>query len=597
MQERSLFQRKAVGEEALLEGVELGGMWDLVEKFSTLYRHSSDPDEFKAVDYLCERLASYGVPFEKHEAALYLSLPRGAGLTADGKEYGAKTPSFSTMTPAGGVTGELVYIPLDAPECFADVSVLPAKAQGRIVVTEWPSAAEESTRQLAVAGAAGVVYIQPGDRIHEDTCTTIWGSPEMSSMGRIPTVPVVNVNRAAGDALVASLETGKTVNATLQTKVDTGWKKTHLVVAEIKGTTYPDEFVLLHGHLDSWHVGVGDNATGNATMLEAARVIWANREHLERSVRIAWWTGHSTGRYAGSTWYADKFGVDLAQNCVANVNCDSPGCRWASDLTAPTSMAELREFTKQAVLDVSGQEAKPGRPHRAGDYSFVNMGISSTMMLSSRVPPEVVKAKGMHGVGGCGGNNEWHTEADTMEIADKDLLLRDTKLYALIVWRLANLPVNPADYGATAREIAEFASKYQGVCGGLFDLSRVVAEAEELAKNLVQFYVRLDLKTDQFDHCDLARVNALQRLIARELVEIDYTHEGKFHQDPAAPLVPVPDLSWAKDLAALDPNSDEFGFTKVSLARGKNRVLYALRRARAYLDQANGLLKPCSCGE
>jgi N-acetylated-alpha-linked acidic dipeptidase len=73
-------------------------------------------------------------------------------------------------------------------------------------------------------------------------------------------------------------------------------------------------------------VGVGDNATGDATLLEVANVLWQ-----QRSVRIAWWPGHSTGRYAGSTWYADTFALDLSENCVAHINCDNPGCRRATE--------------------------------------------------------------------------------------------------------------------------------------------------------------------------------------------------------------------------------------------------------------------------
>ena len=34
-------------------------------------------------------------------------------------------------------------------------------------------------------------------------------------------------------------------------------------------------------------------------------------------------------RYAGSAWFADAFALDLDENCVAQVNCDSPGRRWA----------------------------------------------------------------------------------------------------------------------------------------------------------------------------------------------------------------------------------------------------------------------------
>jgi len=39
---------------------------------------------------------------------------------------------------------------------------------------------------------------------------------------------------------------------------------------------------------------------------------WKREEGaLRRSVKIAWWPGHSTGRYAGSTWFTDAFALDL----------------------------------------------------------------------------------------------------------------------------------------------------------------------------------------------------------------------------------------------------------------------------------------------
>ena len=116
-------------------------------------------------------------------------------------------------------------------------------------------------------------------------------------------------------------------------------------VATIPGAKEPDKFVLVHGHYDSWDVGVGDNATGDATLMELSRVLWENRAGLRRSVRLAWWPGHSTGRYAGSTWFTDHFAIDLDENCVAQINCDSPGCRWA------TSYHETRAFTEAGRTD------------------------------------------------------------------------------------------------------------------------------------------------------------------------------------------------------------------------------------------------------
>jgi len=104
-------------------------------------------------------------------------------------------------------------------------------------------------------------------------------------------------------------------------------------VAEIEGEADPDndDFALLHGHYDSWYVGITDNATGDAGLLEAARVFEEHSDELERSLRVAWWPGYSTGRYAGSTWHADEFGQELAKNCVAQVNVDSPSAKDATE--------------------------------------------------------------------------------------------------------------------------------------------------------------------------------------------------------------------------------------------------------------------------
>jgi hypothetical protein len=49
------------------------------------------------------------------------------------------------------------------------------------------------------------------------------------------------------------------------------------VIAEIKGSSKPDEYVLLSAHFDSWDGGSGstDNGTGTITMLEAMRILKA----------------------------------------------------------------------------------------------------------------------------------------------------------------------------------------------------------------------------------------------------------------------------------------------------------------------------------
>ena len=99
-----------------------------------------------------------------------------------------------------------------------------------------------------------------------------------------------------------TLHTGKKIEVPFEqlvvfsTNLDTQWRPIPILVAEIKGSALPEEFVLVHGHHDGWHYGVGDNAVGNATLLEMARVFKRHEGELKRSVRFAWWSGHSHGR-------------------------------------------------------------------------------------------------------------------------------------------------------------------------------------------------------------------------------------------------------------------------------------------------------------
>ena len=84
---------------------------------------------------------------------------------------------------------------------------------------------------------------------------------------RIPSVAVSHDDAAALEAAEGEI-------CRVCTELEEGWFDRVLPVVEIPGTEEPERFVLLHGHYDSWSVGVGDNATGDAAMLEIARVLW-----------------------------------------------------------------------------------------------------------------------------------------------------------------------------------------------------------------------------------------------------------------------------------------------------------------------------------
>ncbi len=467
----------------MLAGANLDVAWPLVEYFTTIVRESGSAEERLAFDYIRRQLDALGVPYNYYEPELYLSVPISAHVELDGRYMPAKAQAFSANTPPKGLTGELVYVPADSPDdvqTYVDLDYGPGRydVAGKIVLSEG-LANPECCLDFEQRGAIGQIYINPGQNSHWGIATTVWGMPDLDSMDRIPNTPVLAVNRSDGLALAARAgERGCEV--TIHSLSDQRWKQVPLLVAEIRGTEEPEKFVLAHGHLDSWGVGGGDNAVGNAAILELARVFWNNRGQLRRSIRLAWWPGHSTGRYAGSTWYADTFALDLAENCIAQVNIDSPGCRGATAYYGISWMPETDRFCKQAIHDAAGVPAYGERPHRAGDYSFNNIGISSFFMLLSSKPQAAIQAEGLYDVGGCGGNIEWHTEDDGIQVADRDNLLRDIKVYITALSRVANSDIYPFDFLAVADEFAGVLDDYALAAAGRFDLSPARAAVEAL---------------------------------------------------------------------------------------------------------------------
>ena len=142
-----------------------------------------------------------------------------------------------------------------------------------------------------------------------------------------------------------------------------------------------------------------------------------------------------------------------------------PGCRWATEYYDVTMMTEAEDFAIQTIKDATGQSATGARPHHAGDYSFNNIGISGLFMLLSSMPRELIAEKGFYAVGGCGANIAWHTENDRLEIADKDNLMRDLRVYSAALQRLVNNPLHPFDFRKLTAEFQATLDRYSAAAG------------------------------------------------------------------------------------------------------------------------------------
>ena len=86
------------------------------------------------------------------------------------------------------------------------------------------------------------------------------------------------------------------------------------VVAEIPGHKKRDEVVMLGAHLDSWAAGTGatDNGAGSAVVLEAFRILRALNVPMDRTVRIALWSGEEQGLFGSRGYVRAHFGDPIA---------------------------------------------------------------------------------------------------------------------------------------------------------------------------------------------------------------------------------------------------------------------------------------------
>tara|TARA_Y100001970_G_C14255135_1_gene874783 strand:- start:6207 stop:7604 length:1398 start_codon:yes stop_codon:yes gene_type:complete len=90
------------------------------------------------------------------------------------------------------------------------------------------------------------------------------------------------------------------------------------IIAEIKGSIYPDEIIVIGGHIDSWDVGQGahDDGGGCVASWQALNIIKGLGLRPKRTIRCVLWTNEENGG-RGSRSYADTYSKDLDNHVVA----------------------------------------------------------------------------------------------------------------------------------------------------------------------------------------------------------------------------------------------------------------------------------------
>lgn len=477
-----------------------------------------------------------------HDA--YISLPGPASVVAGGMTLTAITHSFSQPSPEGGLTARLVDLGMGGAAAFAQDDV-----RGAIVLVDG-IASPAVAAWAAQAGAIGQLHVSPHEHLHEMCISPVWGSPSTETLREMPQTVACTISLADGTALRKTMP--ETV--TLHASVDTGWRETPILQADMDGSDPDGPFILFTGHHDTWFYGVMDNGSANATMIETARVLASRRDAWRRGLRLCFWSGHSHGRYSGSSWYVDTHWAELERRCAVHVNVDSTGGIGATVMTDTAVPAELFALGAEAVRAETGAALSGKRPNRNSDMSFWGLGIPSMFGSMSHQPPAPVAMRNPLGWW-------WHTPHDTLDKVDPVNLVRDTRIFVRAIWRLLTEPVLPIDVAAQVSALVVELQAIEATLDGRISLSPLL---ESAAAFMVQ--------------ARHAASDETLMAVTRALVPVDYTRGDRFSHDPALPLPAWPALDPIRALADAE-GDDAIRFARVGAIRARNRLRHALLEA------------------
>lgn len=392
--------------------------YELLERIA-YERLAASKEETQAAQTLVEELASFGLEaeaetfsiptFKIQTAKLEVLEPYQATYEVEG--YG-----LTGSTDADGLVAELIYAEDGGVTNLQDT-------EGKIVLLNEGLAADKYER-LAKAKVAGFISI--GGRVWErdDLPRRSIREPYFKH-GKIPGLSIL-----AADALEIVKKAASKVRLTLvQDEFEADSRN---VVAEIKGTHYPEEVILFAAHYDSvpYSAGANDNGAGSVILMELARKFAAQAPL--RTVRFCWFGSEELG-LLGSFAYVEQHKEELDPIKFV-INVDVAG-----------------GYLGKNVTFVMAEEAVKGYVGILAKQEGLEMAVSQDIYSSDAIP---FAEQGIPGINFCRFGAPIHNRHDQMQYISIDRL----EELGTFVWSFSEKTVNAKAF-PIVREIPESVKK------------------------------------------------------------------------------------------------------------------------------------------
>jgi len=259
----------------------------------------------------------------------------------------------SVPTPAKGIKGKVIEV-----KSFEELNELgEEKVRGKIVFYNAALAnhhyhtfhAYGECGKYRWAGAINAAKMGAIASVNRSLTLALDDYPHTGSMGYeegAPKLPACAISTLGADKLSAALKADPDAELELLMNCETlPDKPSHNVIAEIKGTEFPDEIIVVGGHLDAWDNGQGahDDGAGCVQSMELLRIFRDLNIKPKRTIRVVLFINEENGVRGGKK-YAEEAKA-RNENHIAAIESDLGG------FTPAGFFSHCSDSTKLTVLD------------------------------------------------------------------------------------------------------------------------------------------------------------------------------------------------------------------------------------------------------
>ena len=257
------------------------------------------------------------------------------------------------------------------------------------------------TRMMVEAGALGTIQLSKTEPFR-----MLDGYVE--SWDKLPVLPDIKLAESQYNEIKGLVEKGEKVELEFDIRnwFKMGPIKYHNVVAMLRGTTYPDEYILMGGHYDCFSSATGavDDGSGFAPAMEAIRLIRAAGGQPKRSIIVMLFAAEESGLIGSQMWLKNH--PDMQSKIFMMINRDGSPSAITGASVPETWHADFQKITAPlATLNAKWPfKLERGLPRAhatsAGGTDSSSFEMMSVPTLSFRTQTNYVY------------NHAWHTLFD-----------------------------------------------------------------------------------------------------------------------------------------------------------------------------------------